>query len=299
MRAVFLDCTDDLWQVIESYGLTIPPGLEILRGDPTPDAIAGACSRADIVLVEHTAIPNEILRGSPGLRAVIFMGTGAGTYVDLSVAQSMGIQVLTTPGYGDRAVAEHAFALMFSAARDIARMDREIRSDIWFPRGGMQLGGRKVAVVGLGGIGSAFARMADAVGMKVAGWNRSPRDFPFFEKDLEFALSGSDVVSIHLSLNSETEGLLDARRLAMPNRGFLLVNTARSQIVAEEALADALDSGQVGHAALDVFEEEPLPEKHPLKMRQSVTLTAHAAYMTDDAYVALWKRAADALESVR
>jgi len=162
----------------------------------------------------------------------------------------------------------------------------------------MQLGGRKVAVVGLGGIGTTFARMANAVGMKVAGWNRSARDVPFFEKDLDAALSGSDVVSIHLSLNSETEGLLDARRLAMPKKGFLLVNTARSQIVAQSALADALDSGQVGHAALDVFEDEPLPRKHPLKARQSVTLTAHAAYMTDDAYVELWKRSVAALESI-
>jgi D-3-phosphoglycerate dehydrogenase len=299
MRAVFLDCTDDLQRVMQSSDLLIPSGLEVLHGDPGPDDVARACARAEVILVEHTAIPNEVLRASPGLRAVIFMGTGAGTYVDLPVAESLGIRVLTTPGYGDRAVAEHAFALMFAAARDIARMDRDIRSDLWVPRGGMQLAGRKVAVVGLGGIGMTFARMAEGVGMEVSGWNRTVRDAPFFERDLDAALRGADVVSIHLSLNAETEGLLDKRRLSLPKKGYLLVNTARSQIVSEDALMEALDSGQMGHAALDVFDDEPLPPQHALKKLASVTLTAHAAYMTDDAYVELWKRTVAALESVR
>jgi D-3-phosphoglycerate dehydrogenase / 2-oxoglutarate reductase len=194
-------------------------------------------------LVEHTIVPNEVLCASAGLRVVIFMGTGAESYVDLAVAESLGIRVLTTPGYGDRAVAEHAFTLMFAAARDIARMDREIRSDLWRPRGGLQLAGRKVAVVGLGGIGLTFARMAEAIGMKVSGWNRSVRDAPFFEKDLAATLRDADVVSIHLSLYPLTAGLIDAGHLALPKRGFVLVNTARSQIMSEAALYEALDRG--------------------------------------------------------
>jgi D-3-phosphoglycerate dehydrogenase len=298
MRTVFLDCTDDLRRVIEARELEIPADLEILYGNPSPGEIAAACGRARVLLVEHTIVPSEALRASAGLRAVIFMGTGAESYVDLTVAESLGIRVLTTPGYGDRAVAEHAFGLMFAAARDIARMDREIRSDLWLPRGGLQLAGRKVAVVGLGGIGLTFARMADAIGMKVSGWNRSARDVPFFEKDLDAALRDADVVSIHLTLNPSTAGLIDASRLALPKRGFVLVNTARFQIVSEAALWESLDNGQIGHAALDVFDQEPLPAGHPLKARQSVTLTAHAAYMTDDAYAESWRRATAALTSV-
>jgi D-3-phosphoglycerate dehydrogenase len=298
MRAVFLDCTEGLRLVIESRKLKIPPALEIMYGDPSLEDIAAAGGRAEVLLVEHTIVPSDVLRASPGLRAIVFMGTGAGTYIDLAVVESLGIKVLTTPGYGDRAVAEHAFALMFAAARDIARMDRDIRADLWLPRGGLQLAGRKVAVIGLGGIGLTFARMAAAIGMNVSGWNRSERDLPFFEKDLSAALRDADVVSIHLALNSSTAGLIDAAHLATPKRGFLLVNTARSQIVSEADLYDALKTGQVGHAALDVFDQEPLPPGHPLRAQPSVTLTAHAAYMTDDAYAELWLRAIAALASV-
>lgn len=298
MQAVFLDCTGDLKRVMEDCGRKIPPDLQIMHGDPAPETVIEVCRTAEIILVEHTVIPGQALREARRLRAIIFMGTGAGSYIDLAAAESLDIQVLTTPGYGDRAVAEHAFALMFAAARDIARMDREIRGNQWFPRGGLQLSGRKVAVIGLGGIGTTFARMAEAIGMRVAGWNRTPREEPFFVGDIETALSGADVVSLHLALNAGTAGLLDRRHLNLPNRGFLFINTARAQLVDEGAVIDALECGQIGHAAVDVFEEEPLPSTHPLKSHPSVTLTAHSAYMTDDAYAELWRRAMAAFDGL-
>jgi D-3-phosphoglycerate dehydrogenase len=115
---------------------------------------------------------------------------------------------------------------------------------------------------------------------------------------MESLREGRSVVSIHLTLNPSTAGLIDASRLALPKRGFVLVNTARFQIVSEAALWESLDNGQIGHAALDVFDQEPLPAGHPLKARKSVTLTAHAAYMTDDAYAESWRRATAALTGV-
>ena len=183
--------------------------------------------------------------------------------------------MLSTPGYGDQAVAEHALALMMAAARNIARIDREIRAGVWRPTGGLQLRGRKLAVVGLGGITTTLAELALGLGMEVVGWNRSRREVPYFEPDLDEALRDADVVSLHLSLNAETAGLIDSRRLELPKRGFILANTARAQLVDEDAFFHG--SAHAGLAMrLSMFSHEPLAarqslcrsgERHPYRAR--------------------------------
>lgn len=299
MKAWFIDCTPELAQLFDSGAAPVPPGVRIHRGDPDDAAILGMARDAEVLMVEHTVIPDAVLTQSPTLRAIVFMGTGAGTYVNAALARARGVPVLTTPGYGSVAVAEHAFALMMAGARQVARMDRDIRAGVWQPRGGMQLAGRKVAVLGMGGIGQAFAERCAAFGMRVAGWNRSPLDHPLFCADLDQALHGAEVVSLHLALTEATRGFLDSVRLALPAPGFLLVNTARSQLIDPAALIAALDSGQAGHLATDVFDAEPLSPDDPLPGRQDVTLTAHAAYMTRDAYLELWRRTCAQFEAVR
>ncbi|MGR9148126.1 NAD(P)-dependent oxidoreductase [Rhizobium leguminosarum] len=296
MRAIFVDCTEELARVIKNRKLPIPDMIEINEGNPTQADLVALCAEAEVLLVEHTVVPPSVLDACPSVRAIIFMGTGAATYVDLDDAAKRGVDVLTTPGYGDRSVAEHAFALMFAAARRIAEMDREIRSGIWSPVGGLQLLGQKIAVIGLGGIGVAMAELATGIGMEVAAWNRSPRDHPAFVADLDDALRDANVVSLHLSLNSETADILDARRLLLPARGFILVNTARAGLIEEAELLRMLIDGRISHAALDVFPEEPLPAGNPYRELSNVTLTAHAAYMTDAAYEALWLRTLAAYE---
>jgi D-3-phosphoglycerate dehydrogenase len=226
------------------------------------------------------------------------MGTGAGTYVDLDDAARRRVQVYTTPGYGDQSVAEHAFALLFSAARGIVAMDRSIRTGAWEPSGGRQLKGEKIAVVGLGGIGACMADLALGIGMEVAAWSRTPREHPAFVAELDEALEGAGAVSLHLSLNGETVGILDRRRLLLPKRGFILVNTARAGLVDEAAFLQMLAEGQIGHAALDVFPEEPLPPGNPYQALENATLTAHAAYMTDAAYEELWLRTLKAYQAL-
>lgn len=290
MRAVFVDCTTDLIRVFRERSLEIPHFVDVNEGDPSESELIGLCSNADVMLVEHTEIPSNVLKACPSVRAIVFMGTGAGTYVDLQDAAARGVKVFTTPGYGDRAVAEHAVALMFAAARQIAEMDRAIRAGDWLPRAGIQLAGQKIAVLGLGGIGTCVADIASALGMKVAAWNRSRREHPAFVADLDDALARADFVSLHLTLNEETRGLLDRRRLLLPKAGFVIINTARAALVEEEAMLQLLGTGQIGHAALDVFHEEPLPTANPYVARSNVTLTAHAAYMTDAAYHELWLR---------
>jgi D-3-phosphoglycerate dehydrogenase len=290
MRAIFIDCTEELAGVIHQRGLPVPEAIKINKGSLGEADIIELCAEAEVVLVEHTVVSPNILDACPSIRAIIFMGTGAGTYIDLDDAARRGVAVYTTPGYGDRSIAEHAFALMFSAARRIAEMDREIRSGIWSPLGGLQLMGQKIAVVGLGGIGSCMADLAAAIGMEVAGWNRTPRDQPNFVSNLDAALDNANVVSLHLSLSPETAGILDTRRLLLPAKGFILVNTARAGLVEEATLLEMLADGRIAHAALDVFPEEPLAASNAYASLRNVTLTAHAAYMTDAAYEELWLR---------
>jgi D-3-phosphoglycerate dehydrogenase len=287
---VFIDCTSELKSLFDAGKLKAPEGTFIHFGDPTPEEIVSLCSNARILLVEHTVIEAQTLAACPNLKAIVFMGTGASTYIPLEWAKLNNIAVSTTPGYGSTAVAEHAMALTFAAARKIGPMVKDIKSGQWQPRGGMQLKGRKVAVIGFGEIGRCYAQMACALGMTVSAWNRSPVDSPFFEPDLEQALSGAEIVSLHLALNEATLGFLDTARLLLLKPGALVINTARAALIDQAALAGQLESGHIAHAALDVFWQEPISVDDPWRDMENVTLTAHAAYMTEEAYLELWKR---------
>lgn len=299
LNAVFVDCTPELSQVLRTSKWPAPQWIKINEGNPTAGDLVKLCTDAELLLVEHTVVPVEVLDACPHLKGIVFMGTGAGTYIPLDEARRRGLPVATISGYANRAVAEHAMALLFAAARQVSRMDREIRAGDWNPLGGIQLRGRKVAVVGLGGIGEEFASLAKAIGMRVSAWNHSARPHPDFVADLDTALQGADVVSLHLALNSDTAGILDARRLQLLRPGAILVNTARAQLVDESALLAALRVGQVAHASLDVFVEEPLPRASEWVKLTNVTLTSHAAYMTEDAYQQLWQQTVAEAERLR
>jgi D-3-phosphoglycerate dehydrogenase len=187
-------------------------------------------------------------------------------------------------GYGDTAVAESAIALMWSSARVIAQMDREMRVGNWLREDGMQLTGKTLGLVGFGGIAAEVARIALGSGMKVIAWNRSAKSYPGVEfVDLDTVLGKSDVVSIHLLLNDETRGMITREKIGKMKPGVILVNTARAAIVDEAAMIDALNSGHIRHAGLDVFNTEPLPGDHPLTKIANVTLSAHSAYRTPEA----------------
>ena len=187
-------------------------------------------------------------------------------------------------GYGDTAVAECAIALMWEGARGLAKMDRGIRAGNWLRDDGMQLTGKTLGLIGFGGIAAEVARIALGSGMRVIAWNRSPKKHPKVEfVDLDELLTESDVVSIHLLLNDETRGLISAACIEAMKPGVILVNTARGAIVDEKAMIDALKSGQIRHAGLDVFNIEPLPADHPLTKLENVTLSAHSAFRTPEA----------------
>jgi D-3-phosphoglycerate dehydrogenase len=196
-------------------------------------------------------------------------------------------------------VAEHTIALMFAAARDVARMDREMRGGSWTPQEGVQLLGKTLGVIGLGGIGTEVARIAKGIGMEVIGYNRTPRpEAGVKQVDIDTLLAKADVVSVNLTLNDDTRGFLGPERIARMKPGALLVNTARGALVDEAAMIAALKSGHIRHAGLDVFHNEPLKADHPLAQLPNVTLTAHAAFRTLEASMTLLRRAIDIVKTL-
>jgi D-3-phosphoglycerate dehydrogenase len=295
MKGLFLDASNELDEVYHAVTRPSDPPVTLHTQDQVdPADLPGLVSGYDFVLNDHTFMPTEVMARCTGLRHVIFLGTGARSYMDPDALASLGITVHTIKGYGDIAVAEHAIALMWAAARGLARMDGGMRRGEWIRTEGMQLTGKTLGVVGFGGIAGEVARIAGGSGMRVLAWNRTPRtaDGVTFVP-LEKLLAESHVVSLHLLLTDETRGFLDAGRLAMMRPGAILVNTARGAIVDTAALIAALRSGALRHAALDVFDEEPLPVGDILTTLENVTLSAHSAFRTPEASQTLIRRALD------
>lgn len=297
MRPLFVDCPPFLEQLYRESLSGIVPELEIHVGDPVGDDLVRLCARRSHILNDHSRFTAEILERCPELRSIVFLGTGAASFIDLAAAERLGIRVRSYKGYGDRSVAEHAFALMLAAAHRIAEMDRDVRAGLFQPKNSVELLGKTVGVIGTGGIGREMVRLCAGIGMKVLAWNRSgvPRDLPCEAVALDELLRRSDVVSVHLALNEATRGLLGRDKLALLRPGAIFVNTARGAIVDEAALVDALREGRIAHAALDVFVEEPLPAESPFRALPNTTLTPHAGFMTREASVNLLRMALEIL----
>jgi D-3-phosphoglycerate dehydrogenase / 2-oxoglutarate reductase len=299
MKSIFIDCNDQLDAVFARVYRPDDPPITVNTTPVAPAALPVLVADYEIVLDDHSYMPTELVAQCPALKHIVFLGTGASSYMDVPTLAARGVTVHTIKGYGDRAVAEHAVALMFACARGLARMDRGTRAGTWSPLEGVQLAGKTLGVVGLGGIGCEVARIALGIGMNVIGWNRTPRpEAGVPQVELDTLLTQADVVSLHLALNDETRGVLDAARLTRMKRGAILVNTARGALVDEAALIEALRSGQLGSAGLDVFHAEPLKPDHPLAQLENVTLSSHAAFRTLEASMTLMRRAIDIVRKI-
>jgi len=290
MQAEYIDASAMMATLMET-ALARPgaPAVRIHRGDPDADEVVRRAGNAEVILNGHTVMDAALLDQLPHLRRVVFLGTGAGSYVDLDAAAARGIDVRTIRGYGDRAVAEMALALIFDAARQVSAMDRDLRRGAWDPVEGLELRGRRLGLIGFGGIARELAGMALALGMEPLIFNRSPVPAPWdaMQRPLGEVLAGADIVSLHLALVPETRGFLDAGRIAQMRPGTILVNTARGALLDEPALIAALAGGHIAHAGLDVFATEPLRPDDPLRSAPNVTLTAHAGFKTREAAEAL------------
>ncbi len=297
MKSLFLDCNDQLAPVWERVIRADDPPIDVNRAAFAREDLPRLLANYEIALNDHSYMPTELVTQCPQLRHIVFLGTGAASYMNIGELQNRGVTVHTIKGYGDTAVAEHAIGLMFACARDIARMDREVRSGIWIPQEGVQLLGKILGVIGFGGIGTEVARLGKGLGMQVIAYNRTPRvGAPLV--DIDELLERSDVVSLNLTLNEATRGFLSAERIARLKPGVILVNTARGALIDEAALIGALKNRHIRHAGLDVFYAEPLRSDHPLAKLPNVTLTSHAAFRTLEASMTLLRRAIDIVKKI-
>ena len=217
MRAMFLDANPTLAAVMHRLHRANDPLVVVnLQPDIDPASIPRIMAGAEIAIIDHTALPTTVARQCPGLRHVVFLGTGARSYLNPEELGAIGISVHTIKGYGDTAVAECAIALAWAASKGLARMDREMRAGNWLRTDGVQLTGKAIGLIGFGGIAAEVARLARGIGMRVLAWNRSAKAATGVEfVSLEQLLADSDVISLHLLLNDGTRGFLSAEYTAI------------------------------------------------------------------------------------
>ncbi len=241
--------------------------------------------QADAVINIRSSVQfsREVLTECPNLKLLSVWGTGV-DHVDLEAAVELGITVANTPGYGAPYVSEHALTLALAVSRQIVSNDRRIREGGWTAGFIDELYGKTLGVVGTGAIGRRMIQLGQGIGMKVIAWtyNPSPKRAAEYGVDyvlLDELLRQSDVVSLHVALTPESEGLIGREQLALMKPTAILVNAARGAVVDEAALLEALGDRKIAGAGLDVFEREPLPAGHPLTKLDNVVLSPHAGGM--------------------
>ena len=237
----------------------------------------------------YSHFTGEVFTSCPDLRLLSIWGTGTDN-VDLGAARELGVTVTNTPGANAISVAEHTIAILLALARQIPHLDREVRSGNWPRMEMVQLGGKVLGLFGLGAIGRYVAKMAKGLGMDVIAWTLHPSPERAKESDVRFVskeelLKRSDVVSLHLGLNDETRGFFKNEDFDLMKPSAFFVNTARAGLVERGALYEALKSKKITGAALDVYEQEPLPPGDPLTTLPNVVLTPHNAGLTPEATI--------------
>ena len=254
---------------------------------------------AAIILNSRGAVtwPDEALRQLPALRMITTFGIGTDS-IDLEAASELGIVVSNQPGRTAAVVAEHIFGLMFAVAKRAAAQTAELKAGRWGRMENIFLQGKTLGVIGTGNIGAELARLANAVGMNVIAWTFHPSPeradrLGVRYVELDDLLRQSDVVSLNVRLSDETTRLLGERELALMKPGSLLLNGGRGEMVDMQALVNALNSGHLAGAALDVFDVEPLPPDHPILSCQQVVLTPHMGDQTPEGIELLNEGAVD------
>ena len=242
---------------------------------------------ADIIAIGNLPFPREVLEKCENVKMLAVAFTGL-DHVDLKYCEERGIKVQNCAGYATTAVAELTFGLLLDLCRNIGKCDTAARSS-GTKAGliGFELEGRTMGIVGTGAIGARVAKLADAFGMDVIAYSRTPGKVAGVRYvSLEELLAQADVVSLHVPLTDETRGMIGAEELALMKKTAVLVNTARGPVVDTKALADALNSGRIAGAAIDVFDKEPpLDADEPLINAKNTVVTPHVAFATDESMI--------------
>lgn len=263
----------DAGHTFEAYPKNTDPQVQIERAKD-----------ADVIMIANMPLSGEVISACPNLKFIDVAFTGV-DHVDLEAARAKGVKVSNAAGYSNQAVAELSLCMMLSLLRNVPQVDERCRNgQTKDGLVGCELKGKTVGIVGTGAIGQRTAELCKAFGCTVLGNRRrvtgTEPDYIEFVS-LDELLSRSDIVSLHCPLNDSTRGLINADSIAKMKPGAILINAARGPVVDSQALADALNSGKLGGAGIDVFEiEPPLALDHPLLHSKNTIVTPHVAFAT-------------------
>ena len=257
---------------------------------PTEDDMVALCQRHDpvAIIVRYGAVGAKVMEAAGSLRVISKHGSGTDT-IDKAAAQARGIEVRAAVGANAAAVAEQAMALLLACAKSVVDLNTRMHAGHWDKAShkSIELHGRTIGLVGLGAIGQRFARMCNAMGMKVLGFDPYAKDLPEHIQavDLDTIWRESDAISLHCPLTPENRGMVNAQTLALCKKGVIVVNTARGGLVHEADLLAAVQSRQVFAAGLDSFAVEPMTAPHPFHNVPHIILSPHIGGVTSDAYI--------------
>jgi len=276
------------WEGLQQFG-------ELVVHDRTkPEEVIDRITGATVVFTNKTPVTAAAIQSNPGLQYIGVLATGY-NIVDVDAASRQGIAVVNVPGYGTASVVQLTFALLLELCLHVQRHGDAVAAGRWtrsadfcfwdYPL--IELAGKTMGIIGFGNIGRGVATVANAFGMKVLVHGRrkieGPADNSYRAVDLETLLQGSDVVSLHCPLTPDTKELINRKRLIMMKPSAFLINTSRGPLIQEQDLADALNSGQIAGAGLDVLSSEPPAENNPLLRAKNCIITPHIAWASFEA----------------
>lgn len=288
MKTVILDAYvanpgDLSWEALEKLG-------ELQIYDKTkPADVVSRIGDADIIIVNKTVIDEAVLVACPSIKFITVLATGYNV-VDTEAAAARGIPVSNVPAYSTDSVVQHVFALLLEICIHVGAHNKAVKDGEWsrspyfsfwnYPL--IELAGQTLGIVGYGSIGRSVAKVAMALGMKVVANRRNPK--PEDSEDgvqmvtLDELYAVSDVITLHAPLNDSSKGMINRESIAQMKDGVIIINTARGPLIVEADLAEALDSGKVYAAGIDVTSEEPIPADNPLLTRDNCIITPHIAW---------------------
>jgi glycerate dehydrogenase len=285
-----LDLPDESWAPLAAFG-----SLEKHAFTPKDEAtIIERCQGAEVVFSNKVPLMAPVLEQLPDLKLICVLATGTNN-VDLEATQRLGQTVRNVPAYSTQSVAQHALAMLLELTNKTGYYSDTVHARDWIKSRQFcywhhqihELAGRTVGIIGFGQIGRATAALFHALGMRVLAYARTPRDEPdwpgFAFKSIEEIFAESDVISLHCPQTPENTGFVNAALLAGCRPGAILINTARGPLVDEQALREALDSGRLSGAALDVLTEEPMAKDCPLLGAPNCLITPHIAWASMEA----------------
>ncbi|MBC8768521.1 D-2-hydroxyacid dehydrogenase [Arenibacter sp. BSSL-BM3] len=292
------------WEKLKDFGeLTVYD-----RTEYDNDKIIETIGSAEIVFTNKTPLPKEILKKVPSLKYIGVLATGFNV-VDVDTAKELGIVVTNVPSYGTTAVAQMTMALLLEMCHHVGEHNRAVKQGEWskskdfcfwnYPL--IELDGKTMGIIGFGRIGQATAKLAQAFGMNIltAGSSKKPEleTSNCKQVDMDELFANSDVISLHCPLTPETEGIINAGNISKMKDGVMLINTSRGQLIVEKDLKEALDSGKISGAAVDVVSKEPIDKDNELLKAENCIITPHIAWAPKESRSRLLNTALENLEA--